>query len=80
MGQNNPYGPRGSRVNPLWPQCGSVISNHYAPSENRDPMPTELPIGIIISVYSNIALMAKLYLVNDINVNACGLASVSENA
>ena len=27
LGQTNPYRPRKSRVNPMWPQCGSTISN-----------------------------------------------------
>ena len=35
------YGPRGRRVNPMWPQCGSAVSNPQPPGANLGPRPTE---------------------------------------
>ena len=38
LGENNPYKLKGSRVNPLWPQCGSAVSNPQPPGVNRGPI------------------------------------------
>ena len=41
LSQTNPYRPRGSQANPLWPQCGSAISNPQPLRANYGPRPTE---------------------------------------
>ena len=47
LDQNSPYGPQGSRVYSMWPQCGSAVSNLQPTNANRGARPTELPLKLL---------------------------------
>lgn len=46
LGQNNPYGLKGEQSKSPVAQCGSIVSNSHPLDANRNPKPTELPLGV----------------------------------